>query len=98
MHTNEQPAVPEAIPVSVLAKSWHMSEATLRRWLRKRRLAGVRIGGVWLIPVADLRRILSSAGSDDDSLLGAATAALAALDRLREVAGSKRSVAAERRS
>ena len=54
-----------ALPVPLLAQKWHVNEATLRRWLRDGRLRGVKVCGSWLIPVAEIRRVL--AGASDAS-------------------------------
>lgn len=45
--------------VDYMARKWgrRWSTSTVRRWLRVGHIAGVRVGGVNLIPVAEIERI-----------------------------------------
>lgn len=42
--------IPQAVPAPMLVRSWHISEATLRRWLRAKRIRGFKVCGSWLVP------------------------------------------------
>ncbi len=43
-----------------------MSLATIRRWLRKGKLRGTKIGGVWIISKTEIERILGDTIKDTE--------------------------------
>jgi excisionase family DNA binding protein len=50
------------LTVGEVAKRVRTSEATVRRWLREKKLRGVRPGGTrlgWRIPASEVERLLS---------------------------------------
>ena len=54
----------ELIPLTELEKSWRVSNATLRRWIRSGRLRGVKLGGAWRVPASEVARM--EQGEDED--------------------------------
>jgi excisionase family DNA binding protein len=54
------------LTVEEVAKRIRTSEATVRRWLREKKLRGVRPGGTrlgWRIPASEVERLLSGDGA-----------------------------------
>lgn len=53
----------ELLTVSQAAEDLHASTQTIRNWIRSERLAAVRIGNRFLIPRAEVERLLGDARS-----------------------------------
>jgi excisionase family DNA binding protein len=51
--------LPDLVEVPEVAKRLHKSESTIRRMCARGDLAAVKIGRSWLIPVAEVRRLLA---------------------------------------
>ena len=43
---------------SEVAKKYNLKEGTVRKWLYKRELRGIKIGGLWRIPESALQEFL----------------------------------------
>ena len=57
--------------VSDLAKGFHVSDQTVRRWIKEKRLNGIKVSYRFLIPDSELRKFLGDgySGIMDDSTL-----------------------------
>ena len=50
--------LPRLMSVESLARLWSVKPQTLRDWLRRGKLPGVKFGALWLVDVDELRRRL----------------------------------------